>query len=343
MRRKIIFYSVGFLMLMVGFSYQSFGKNIFETISECCSSTYFCEIPSGDEKPNFRKPQNDSELKYWLENMVEYHHFTTDEIHAATGLTDAEISNALKKFHIEEKNRQVRKENDPLTVLPYPGGRHPRIGFLEGAIHPQRETKISVFTPWDPTNYVVVDIPEAVWSNLGLTYLAHTHVPTIWTEKNIELKQLEWQRKPNGVLISQRKLPNGIEFGTKVIPHKDHVQMEMWLKNGTKETLSDLKIQNCVMLKNTEGFNEQTDSNKVYTNPYVATRSKDSKRWIITAWEDCTRPWGNPLVPCMHSDPKFPDCEPGKTEKIQGWLSFYEGPDIQAEFKRIEATDWRNH
>ena len=42
-----------------------------------------------------------------------------------------------------------------------------------------------------PTSYVVVDIPEAIWSNLGLTFLAHTHVPTIWSKKNIELKKLE--------------------------------------------------------------------------------------------------------------------------------------------------------
>ena len=66
-------------------------------------------------------------------------------------------------------------------------GRHPRIGFLDGAIRPQRETKISVFTPWDPHSYVVVDVPEAIWSNLGLTYLAHTHIDTVWTKKKIEV------------------------------------------------------------------------------------------------------------------------------------------------------------
>ena len=70
-------------------------------------------------------------------------------------------------------------------MLPYPGGRHPRIGFLEGAIDPQRETKLSVFTPWHDSSYVVADVPEAIWSNLGLTYLAHTHIPTIWTAQKI--------------------------------------------------------------------------------------------------------------------------------------------------------------
>jgi hypothetical protein len=295
------------------------------------------------EKTNFRKPKNNSELKYWLENMVYYHHFTNYEIHEATGLSNDEILKALKNFHIDEQHQPKRPADAPLLLLPYPGGRHPRIGFLEGAIRPQRETKISVFTPWDPKSYVVVDIPEAIWSNLGLTYLAHTHVPTIWSQKNIELKKLEWTRKLNGELILERRLPNGIIFGTKVIPHKNNVEMEMWLKNATKDTLSGLRVQNCVMLKNAIDFNEQTDSNKVFDKPYAATRSKDGKRWIITAWKPCDRTWGNNLVPCMHSDPKFPDCPPGQTRRLKGWLSFYEGSDIETEFKRIDEAGWNNN
>ena len=43
-----------------------------------------------------------------------------------------------------------------------------------------------------------MDVPEAVWSNLGLTYLAHTHVPTLWTKQDIELPQLEWERRDDG-------------------------------------------------------------------------------------------------------------------------------------------------
>ncbi len=45
--------------------------------------------------------------------------------------------------------RPRRKAGEPLLVRPYPGGRHPRIGFLEGAVEPQRETKVSVCSPWD--------------------------------------------------------------------------------------------------------------------------------------------------------------------------------------------------
>ena len=82
------------------------------------------------------------------------------------------------------RNVSTRQPANPLSVLkvlPYPGGRHPRIGFLDGAIRPQRETKFSVFLPWDLSQYVVVDLPEAIWMKRGkdreLLYLAHTARP----------------------------------------------------------------------------------------------------------------------------------------------------------------------
>ena len=292
---------------------------------------------------NARRPGDDKELKYWLENMVCYHRFSTEEIRAATGLIEIEIIASLKKFDIRPDNRPKQAEDGPLLVLPYPGGRHPRIGFLDGAIDPQRETKFSVFTPWDANSYVVSDVPEAIWSNLGLTYLAHTHIDTIWTKQGVELPKLEWNRHADGTLDIERKLPNGIAFGVKVKPTKEAVRMELWLKNDTDQKLSDLRIQNCVMTKMAAGFEQQTNENKVFTNPYVACRSKDGKRWIITAWENCNNPWGNDKCPCFHSDPKFPDLEPGRTYRLQGWLSFYEGENIKEEFNRIEATGWRKN
>jgi hypothetical protein len=273
--------------------------------------------------------------------MIWHHQFTTEEIRAATGLSKEEILAAQERFDIWPGGRPEREPNAPLLALPYPGGRHPRIGFLEGAIDPQRETKFSVFTPWDPNSYVVVDVPEAIWSNLGLTYLAHTHIDTIWTERGIELEKLEWVFRPDGELTIERTLPNRIAFGVTVQPQKDAVLMEMWLENGTDQRLTDLRVQNCVMTKMAAGFAQQTNENKVLTNPYVACRSESGDKWVITAWEGCDRPWGNADCPCFHSDPKFADLEPGQRGRLRGWLSFYEGRDIEAEFERIEATGWR--
>ena len=300
-------------------------------------------LVAGAEPTNFRKPASDHELQYWLTNMVQYHNFTEAEVTKATGLQECEIRAAVQRFQIR-REAPKRRNDVPMLVMPYPGGRHPRIGFLDGAIRPQRETKVSVFTPWsqpDKPDYVVVDVPEAIWSNLGLTYLAHTHVPTVWTKQGIELERKEWNRRKDGTFDIQRRLPNGIEFGAKIIPKRDAVHMKLSLKNGTKRKLSDLRVQNCVMLKAADGFNQQTKENKVLQKPYTACRSTDGKRWIITAWDPCHRPWANDRCPCLHSDPKFPDCEPGDTKQLKGWLSFYEGDDIQAEFERIEKTGWR--
>jgi hypothetical protein len=293
------------------------------------------------EPPNHRRPRSDAELRDWLQNMVWHHRFTSEEVSAATGLSVEEVNSSLKKFSISAETKPRRGRSDRLLVLPYPGGRHPRIGFLEGAVRPQRETKVSVFTPWDEGSYVVVDVPEAIWSNLGLTYLAHTHVPTIWSKQGIELDPLEWNRPGDGSLSFTRRLPNGIVFGAKVSPSADAVRMELWLTNGTKEKLSDLRVQTCVMLKGAKGFEQQTNDNKVISSPYVAVHSADKKRWIITAWDPVFRSWGNAKVPCLHSDPKFPDCPPGETRRLNGWLSFYEGTDVDAEIKRIDKTGWR--
>lgn len=295
---------------------------------------------AGDDA-NFRRPKDDAELRYWLENMVWHHKFTEAEITAATGLSKIEIGAALKRFDIRAATKPRRPADRPLLVLPYPGGRHPRIGFLEGAIRPQRETKVSVFTPWDDSSYVVVDVPEAIFSNLGLTYLAHTHVPTIWEKQKVELEKLEWNRRADGTLDIERRLPNGIVFGAKIAPRRTEVRMELWLKNGTKEKLTEMRVQNCVLLKGAKGFDALSNDNKVFAPPYAACKSADGKRWVITAWTPHQRSWGNVKCPCLHSDPRIPDCAPGETQRLSGWLSFYEGDDIQAELRRIDQTGWR--
>lgn len=250
-----------------------------------------------------------------------------------------------KEFGLFDKQGLLPRAKERLLVLPDPGGRHPRIGFRDGAIRPQRETKVSVFTPWKDGGYVVADTPEAIWvatdGGRELLYLAHTHVPTMWSKQHVELKPLEWQRHADGVLEIERLLPNQVAFGAKITPRTDAVVMDLWIRNGTKAVLRGLRVQNCVMLKNAPEFAQQGTGNKRLQNPYVACHNKSEDRWVITAWEYCTRPWGNAYCPCMHSDPQFPDCVPGETQKLRGWLSFYEGTDIDGELARIEKLGWR--
>ena len=115
-------------------------------------------------RDNFRRPQTDEDLRFWLTNMLVDHRFTEFEVSTATGLSTDEIRAGGKRLSVPPR---VKKSlvNPPSVVkmLPFPGGRHPRIGFLDGAIRPQRETKFSAFLPWDLTQFAVVDLPEAIW------------------------------------------------------------------------------------------------------------------------------------------------------------------------------------
>jgi peptidoglycan/xylan/chitin deacetylase (PgdA/CDA1 family) len=288
---------------------------------------------------NFRTPDSSDE-RYWLSNMLT-HGFSLAEMSSATGWPSDEISRRIQMHQLANKEpRQPGK----LTVLPFPGGRHPRIAFLEGAIRPQRETKVSVFSPWADGGYVVVDVPEAIWfegtGKPELLYLAHTHVPTVWSKQGVELDPLEWERRDGGELTIERRLPNQVSFGAAVSPGQTEVRMELWLKNGTDSMLRGLRVQNCVMLKAAPDFHQLTSDNKRIDKPFVACRNEAGDRWVITAWEPCVRAWANPPCPCMHSDPQFPDCGPGETQRVRGWLSFYEGRDIDNELQRLRAV-WR--
>lgn len=284
---------------------------------------------------NARLAKRDDELKNWLTNMITHHRFSNHEAAKATGLSHGEVQQKVEQWNIQTKRLAKRTETQPIKILPYPGGRHPRIGFLDGALLPQRETKFSVFAPWNPHSYAVIDVPEAVWSNLGLTYLAHTHIPTVWDKKEINLPRLEWTQNGDGSLSMERTLPNGIVFGSHVQSSADLVKMRLWIRNGTDNKLTGLRAQVCTMLKGMPGFNQRIKANKVTRDNMVATRDEDGDRWLITGWQPLHRPWVNPPVPCVHADPAFPDCLPGKTVEATGIVTFFEGKDISQKLEQL--------
>ena len=295
------------------------------------------------EERNARLPQpNDEDRSYWLKNMIWHHRFSNAEVTAAAGLNSFEIAKYCEKYDIRPNNKPKRPDSAPLLALPYPGGRHPRIGFLDGAIDPQRETKVSIFTPWDDSSYVVVDVPEAIWSNFGLMYLAHTHVATMWDDQGLTLEKLEWNRNTDGSLTMSRWLPNKVSFHAKVQPERDRVLFALALRNLSELTVSDLRVQVCTLLKGAKGFNSQTSENKLHKKPYIACRNDAGDKWIITAWTECIRTWDNPPCPCMHSDPQLPDCPPNELRRVRGALWFYQGEDIDGEIRRLDGTDWRD-
>lgn len=211
----------------------------------------------------------------------------------------------------------ARSTPAPGDILPYPGGRHPRAGFREGAIDPLRGTKLTLFP--QTGGYIVVDLPEAIFSNLGLTFLGHTHLPTIWNDANKVIENVDWIREPGGGVRSRWTLPNGIEFGATARYDRE-LEMTLWLRNGTNAPLTGLKTQVCVLLARAEGYSASTNDNKKFGATTAAVCHDGGGPWIVTEWERCGRAWGNPQCPCMHSDPVLPDCPVGETVSVRGRL-----------------------
>jgi peptidoglycan/xylan/chitin deacetylase (PgdA/CDA1 family) len=303
-------------------------------------------IASKREGTNARPAKSDDDLRYWLENMLVHHRFTPTEAGAALGLTAEMVASETKRLGIDPQNRPERKSSDPLQVLPYPGGRHPRVGFRDGAIRPQRETKASVFAPWMNGGYAVADVPEAVWfepvaKKPELLYLAHTHVPTTWDRQNVTLESMDWARNRDGSLSLERRLPNKVNLKSTVIPGRDGVRMTFQVTNDSDKTLTGLRVQMCVMLAGLTGFEKRTNENKIFASPFAACRDDTGKRWIITGWERCGRAWGNPPCPCLHADPVVENCPPGQSRMVRGWLSFYEGTDLNAEITRLKPIAFK--
>jgi hypothetical protein len=268
-------------------------------------------LPEADQVPAERRPPVDElDQTEWLAIMMA-HRFTTTEIADVFGISPDEASQLVQntKLNTPDLLKRVPSTGAGVPVLlPYPGGRHPRIGFLEGAVRPKRE----------------------------LLYLAHTHVPTIWDKQQVLLSPLEWNRKVPATLQLERILPNQVTMTSRAQRVTEGLRMEFSIANHSKTDLTGLHVQMCAMLKGLVGFDEQTNDNKLFQAPFAACKDRSGNRWVILAFDHCHRAWGNPPCPCLHSDPQVPDCAAGKTQAVRGWASFYEGTDIKAELKRLE-------
>jgi hypothetical protein len=307
-------------------------------------------VPAPDTAPppfTPRRPRNDDDLRFWLTTMLVDHRYRIEEIALATGLPMDEIEASIARLGIDA---DARPGGGPsLRIRPYPGGRAPHIAL--GVTHVQRETKVSVFTPWDPESYVVVDMPEGIWTSPGLAsrwdgellYLAHrdTYQP-LWNPDDPP-EPIEWRIPSDDVLTVEQRLPSGVDFGATVRAEASAVRMEIWLHNGTERPLTDLSLQICAMLKGANGFQGAVGYNRVADSPYVAVPIEPAgDRWVITAWEPVLMMFTTSECPCIHSDPSLPDCAPGETVRSRGWLSFFEGRDVRAEMARIDALEWWN-
>jgi peptidoglycan/xylan/chitin deacetylase (PgdA/CDA1 family) len=278
--------------------------------------------------------QTRQNMDFWMNNMVNYHQFSYDEIQMVTGYNLNEIDSVLYDLN----NRlTVKVPHKKIIVKPYPGGRHPRIGFKDGMRSPMRGTKASAFLPWESSDYIIIDLPEAVSTQFGLTFLGHKHIPTVFDLQRIPVHNQDWEVIDDGALINEWELPNNMTIISEIYPGSNSIDLKLILKNNTSDTVfTNLKTQVCIMFKNASEFNTQTNDNKIFECPVTAIHSADSSKWIITAWDYCVNSWGNEDCPCMHADPVFPDCKPGEAVQLSGKIWFYEGIDVQTKIDIIK-------
>jgi len=296
--------------------------------------------PTPSAEPRRTVPNESPEsasLRDALERMVGYLDYSEAEIVAATGRARSEIAQALADFRIDENRNLPRSDQGRTILFPYPGGRHPRLGFRDGAIAPKRQTKAVVVPPWEESGYAVIDLPEAIWADGRLIFLAHTHLPTLWTEQGLTLELSEWSVEADGALCNRVGLPNGVAYEATLTPIQQGVRMELLIENASDQPMDDLHAQVCVLLRGFPEFQARFEDQTLFEAPWSMVRLPETDRWLVTAWEPCRRSWGNPPCPCLHSDPRFEPAPPGATVAARGWLGFVEAGSPEEARRRFEA------
>ena len=271
---------------------------------------------------------------YWIRNMLSFK-YSDEEMAEVLAWPEENIHDLILKFSLDP----FLMDPHHITVLPYPGGRHPRIDFMEGMLSPMRGTKVGIFLPWKPQDYLVLDLPEAVFTQYGLTFLGHKHIPTVFDLRQQKIYNRDWIRYPDGRLSNRWELPNKISVGAEIYPGSTDIRMSLWLFNGTRDTtFTNLQTQVCIMFKGAGDFDELTNDNKIFRKAVAAINSEQKDKWILTAWERCGHVWGNEGCPCMHSDPVFPDCAPGDTVRVNGKIWFTENENLNAEIGNASSN-----
>ena len=185
---------------------------------------------------------------------------------------------------------------------------------------------------------MVVDLPEAVFTRQGLIFLAHTHIPTIWGEREREIQFQDWQQSPAGGLQNQWTLPDQVQISSSILVDGTQVLMELSLHNQSDTPLTQIRSQVCIMLKGAPAFDRLSHDNKIFDDPVAAVRHEEKNYWILTAWKQTDRVWGNTEVPCLHVDPILPDCAPGETVRNRGLIWCVEGSDIHQKIRELKLA-----
>ena len=83
-------------------------------------------------RDNFRRPQSDDELRFWLKNMFVDHGFTEFEASAATGLSTDEIAAAVERFSLRKRGDA---RGSPAIAQPRDGAKGAAVPWRTSSAH----------------------------------------------------------------------------------------------------------------------------------------------------------------------------------------------------------------
>ena len=129
-----------------------------------------------------------------------------------------------------------------------PGGEEKTMGKPEVSIAAEGNTSVILKAPWSYIEDYEYRFPETIQSNIGLLYLdAATGLPSSDMTTGVKAGPAWITDEKTGAISYRIDLENGVSFGGSVTPeYGGAVVCEMFLENGTSETLSDLLTQLCL-------------------------------------------------------------------------------------------------
>lgn len=114
--------------------------------------------------------------------------------------------------------------------------------------------------PWPSQDYLWLDFPEAIFTELGLLYLSHINpsFPAMFDS----LPKVPWEVNETG-LSFERRLPNGVRFGGSLrVSSERTVALHLFIHNGSADPLRHIRLQTCAYLRAIKEFAPYTQENK---------------------------------------------------------------------------------